>query len=658
VGGVNSSAGTTVGVSPGLVATGMPGTATSATGVGSSSTAVVIGGTSAGNSSIGTKSGNVTSSTAGNVGGPLGLLNATLLSVVLQESGDCACRQVEKPSTGASRASSATGGSSGAGMASSMGSAMAQLVNSVSSATAGQVATHGGLSSSPSSTSSSVRAGGTIGGTKPILKRLSRRFGVGRDSSAESKTTASARRDTMITGDAIVANEADSAIDPSVLSCALLVYNVPDSIRIVTIHSERSRDITDAFIPIKVKGRVTTHELTRRTDGPVSLRLLVGLSCGEILFFSEIAVPQVSGKLGYSGPIIFNKEGTGNSNPVILLKWVPQNSNRFIAVQADGTVSTYDLRYRTPSRGRADGTSMDETSVESIGTDAGHANVDQTPSVVSFANGKHFGGGSGGEARKPPQTVVPPPPGLNEVSSWKRHKKANPLVVLQIGVGSQGVTSAALESSKMENLALAGGDGYLRVLSLVTEKLSVVFRSYFAGFLSVSWSPDGRLLAAGGQDDLVSIFSPIDRCLLGRFEGHTSWVSDISWDPIYYSRQRYRLGSAGQDCRTLFWEVGHSELFSRRRSGSRGGSTDMNDISSDQMIDSGSLVVENPPHTRVKRFEPVASFQSHDEPLTSIEFVESCVVSGSAGGSIRVWEKLEPVRPSGFRSDSISTDCS
>uniref|UniRef100_A0A673MND9 Uncharacterized protein n=1 Tax=Sinocyclocheilus rhinocerous TaxID=307959 RepID=A0A673MND9_9TELE len=38
-------------------------------------------------------------------------------------------------------------------------------------------------------------------------------------------------------------------------------------------------------------------------------------------------------------------------------------------------------------------------------------------------------------------------------------------------------------------------------------ELQGVMKSYFGGLLCVSWSPDGKYLATGGEDDLVTVWS-------------------------------------------------------------------------------------------------------------------------------------------------------
>jgi len=58
-----------------------------------------------------------------------------------------------------------------------------------------------------------------------------------------------------------------------------------------------------------------------------------------------------------------------------------------------------------------------------------------------------------------------------------------------------------------------------------------IARSYFGGFLCVCWSPDGKYIVVGGEDDLVTVYSFAERRVVARGQGHRSWVSVVAFDP-------------------------------------------------------------------------------------------------------------------------------
>jgi hypothetical protein len=72
--------------------------------------------------------------------------------------------------------------------------------------------------------------------------------------------------------------------------------------------------------------------------------------------------------------------------------------------------------------------------------------------------------------------------------------------------------------------------------------------------MCVCWSPDGKYIVTGGEDDLVSIWSMEDSLLVARCRGHNSFVTAVQFDPWRCDERNYRIGSVGEDCRLLLWD--------------------------------------------------------------------------------------------------------
>lgn len=51
----------------------------------------------------------------------------------------------------------------------------------------------------------------------------------------------------------------------------------------------------------------------------------------------------------------------------------------------------------------------------------------------------------------------------------------------------------------------------------------------------------------GGQDDLVTIYSPWEQRVVARCQGHSSFVSALAFDEIRCDGRTYRFGSVGED---------------------------------------------------------------------------------------------------------------
>lgn len=79
-------------------------------------------------------------------------------------------------------------------------------------------------------------------------------------------------------------------------------------------------------------------------------------------------------------------------------------------------------------------------------------------------------------------------------------------------------------------LAVVSQDGFLRVFDYDQMDLVGTMRSYFGGLLCLAWSSDSRLIATGGEDDLITIWSVAERRVLARGQGHKSWVNAVAFD--------------------------------------------------------------------------------------------------------------------------------
>lgn len=88
------------------------------------------------------------------------------------------------------------------------------------------------------------------------------------------------------------------------------------------------------------------------------------------------------------------------------------------------------------------------------------------------------------------------------------------------------------------------------------------FASYFGGFTCVRWSPDGRLLLSGGQDDLLTLWAPHESRIIARAQGHRSFVTALAFDPWHDldHNETHRFVSVGEDCCLCLWDFSPEAL--------------------------------------------------------------------------------------------------
>ena len=127
-------------------------------------------------------------------------------------------------------------------------------------------------------------------------------------------------------------------------------------------------------------------------------------------------------------------------------------------------------------------------------------------------------------------------------------QSANPTMVWDSSPGGQAVNALSF-SPDGSKLAAAVGDGRIWVMDVVHGYVVGSGITYFGKALCVCWSDDGRYLASGGEDDLITLWRchPEGLELCARGEAHTSWVTQVA----FHSREdkTYRFASVGLDAR-------------------------------------------------------------------------------------------------------------
>mmetsp|Transcript_7237 Transcript_7237/g.45209 ORF Transcript_7237/g.45209 Transcript_7237/m.45209 type:complete len:407 (+) Transcript_7237:3222-4442(+) len=187
-------------------------------------------------------------------------------------------------------------------------------------------------------------------------------------------------------------------------------------------------------------------------------------------------------------------------------------------------------------------------------------------------------------------------------------------------------------------LATACGDGVLRVWDLERRQLLYGFSSFYGAFLCCTWSNDGKYIAAGGEDDTVTIYSVMERTTVVWGEGHDSFVSAVAFDNWFVSPEAtvvagapanvktYRLASAGQDTKVCLWELRVQE--------------DENGMDTlDQVVEVGDRIQPPPCRSDMCFLAPLCEHKLHQEPLSFVGFTEDALLTCCHGGQVRIWDR-------------------
>lgn len=105
--------------------------------------------------------------------------------------------------------------------------------------------------------------------------------------------------------------------------------------------------------------------------------------------------------------------------------------------------------------------------------------------------------------------------------------RQSPVSSWQVSASGAAITSLAF-SADGRSLAIGLADGIISLFDLAAECPVMRLHSYFGGVLCCCWSNDGRFLISGGEDDLIAVWSVEQRALVARGLAHQSWVQGVA----------------------------------------------------------------------------------------------------------------------------------
>lgn len=423
-----------------------------------------------------------------------------------------------------------------------------------------------------------------------------------------------------------------------------------------------------------------------------SLETLVGFANGAILKFDPKAVREATEaeKLKKQEEAHSKKHDDSNSkkkdvptnkktfnydHPMVdgtvrKLAWL--TTNQFMATFSDGFIYLFQSQCeddpdftkdahnpRLSRLKKASTPSSVPSAIPPTITSSPHAAANANSKEAQAAQGKKSTTSSSAKPKKP--TIINddmpiPQDGWVADSMWLRVQKTggkplNPIAMWSISPGVP-VTDYAI-SPDLSMLAATSKDGFLRIYSMNTYKLLVLFKSYFGGFTCFSWSPDSKYIVTGGEDDLISLWSIEDKQLVARGEGHSSWIGRITFDAHRCSSgSYYRFASVGQDSKLAIWEFSADTLvlptlsLQKRRKRARSSSVAGQTLSvaptthgflmTFEIEDKGDeppVVVAPPPRDQTCKLEPVVIQRVTTSPCSDVQFIgaDLLFVAGWAG---------------------------
>ncbi|KAL0221629.1 hypothetical protein RCL1_001483 [Eukaryota sp. TZLM3-RCL] len=207
------------------------------------------------------------------------------------------------------------------------------------------------------------------------------------------------------------------------------------------------------------------------------------------------------------------------------------------------------------------------------------------------------------------------------------------------------------------HLASVSRDGTVRIWKSIVSPVPLVISNHSSPLRCVSWSSHGELLAVGGDDKVIRVYS-IESLNIGplrsskrvqelsatsagvkfshSFQGHNHWVNCIRFQPGDCSL----LASGGEDGRLCVYDrrIGSKPILVKKETG---GPIYSIDYSAD-----GKLIVTGSADGRIRLYDLqsatlIALFEGHKAAVRSVRFglgnLSNLIVSGSDDTSCRVW---------------------
>ena len=249
---------------------------------------------------------------------------------------------------------------------------------------------------------------------------------------------------------------------------------------------------------------------------------------------------------------------------------------------------------------------------------------------------------------------------LSGLTLWQVHLSGRSLQGVNLAqadlsksVFSESIGSAISVSLSPDGKLLAAGDtnGEIHIWNVVDGQKRLSIKAHTGWIWAVPFSPNGSYIASSSEDHMIKVWDVETGKLRRTFSQHSKRVSTVLWHP-----KGHQLVSGSEDRTIKIWStatgiceqtlVGHGEAI------------DPIAISSDgRLVASGSPVVSEIELWDIERGECVGVLSGHTQGLRGIAFTSDnqILVSGGMDTTVRIWDvkTLECIRTLEGHSDTI-----
>ncbi|MBX5456935.1 MAG: serine/threonine protein kinase [Thermogemmatispora sp.] len=194
-------------------------------------------------------------------------------------------------------------------------------------------------------------------------------------------------------------------------------------------------------------------------------------------------------------------------------------------------------------------------------------------------------------------------------------------------------------------LAAAGEERVVLVWEIASRRVVCTYRGHHGSIAALAWSPDSRQLASGGEDRTVHVWEPTASTggNIRIYYGHHDKVNAVAWSPD----GRF-VASASDDQSVQVWEARDPRGLDGGREplcyyGHNGGVTSVAWSPDGRLLASGS--VDEQVHVwradgEVTPITPLLSYRGHSDWVSTVAWSPTgdALASGSWDGTVQIWE--------------------
>ena len=200
--------------------------------------------------------------------------------------------------------------------------------------------------------------------------------------------------------------------------------------------------------------------------------------------------------------------------------------------------------------------------------------------------------------------------------------------------GHANWVSSVVWSPDGKRIASGSNDNTVQVWNATDGSHVFIYEGHSSNICSVAWSPDGKRIASGSNDNTVQVWDATDGSHVFTYKGHTNTVSSVAWSP-----DGKRIASASNDQTAQVWNATDGSHVSTYRDHS-------SSVCSVAWSPDGKCIASASEDTTVQVWNAtdgshVFTYQGHANTVSSVAWLGQRIASASNDQTVQVWNATD-----------------